>query len=49
MWPQPAKSLRTPHRFERNEPCPGTEGREKTMPAYDPDNIFAKILRGELP
>src|SRR5205085_3592146 len=23
--------------------------REETMPAYDPGNIFAKILRGELP
>src|SRR3974390_808693 len=22
---------------------------EKLMPAYDPNNIFAKILRGELP
>jgi histidine triad (HIT) family protein len=23
--------------------------RESTMPSYDPNNIFAKILRGELP
>ena len=22
---------------------------ESTMPSYDPNNIFAKILRGELP
>jgi histidine triad (HIT) family protein len=26
-----------------------TRGEKKIMPAYDPDNIFAKILRGELP
>jgi histidine triad (HIT) family protein len=25
------------------------ETRERAMPAYDPNNIFAKILRGELP
>jgi histidine triad (HIT) family protein len=34
------------------DPFPNTcdrDAAEVTMPAYDPDNIFAKILRGELP
>src|SRR5664279_2488356 len=26
-----------------------TESRGKSMPSYDPNNVFAKILRGELP
>src|SRR6266540_1145151 len=29
--------------------APGTREGEKIMAAYDPNNIFAKILRGELP
>jgi histidine triad (HIT) family protein len=28
---------------------PGMTGSKKRMPSYDPNNIFAKILRGELP
>jgi histidine triad (HIT) family protein len=27
----------------------GASDREATMPSYDPANVFAKILRGELP
>jgi histidine triad (HIT) family protein len=27
----------------------GASDREGTMPSYDPNNVFAKILRGELP
>src|SRR5258706_1855748 len=39
------------HRFARASRCTasGTREGETIMPGYDPNNIFAKILRGELP
>src|SRR5665213_366659 len=48
---RPAKSLRRWRRSARiwwNWTRVATD-RELTMPSYDPNNIFAKILRGELP
>src|SRR4029077_16690265 len=44
MWKRPARSLRRRHHSARI-----WSSRSNPMPAYDPNNIFAKILRGELP
>jgi histidine triad (HIT) family protein len=40
---------RTASQELRAAPHPGQVKEGKIMPAYDPNNIFAKILRGELP
>ena len=45
MWPPPAKSLPPTRLSAKIRIGWGVT----TMPAYDPNNIFAKILRGELP
>ena len=45
MWMQPAAKLKSSRRSERQKPDTGVT----TMPAYDTNNIFAKIIRGELP
>src|ERR1043166_1789465 len=48
MWKLPVKSLRRWRHSARIWPSRNrTKG--KPMPSYDPQNIFAKILRGELP
>src|SRR5678815_4692836 len=47
MLMPPEGSLRRPRRSARI--WPNRTRSERLMPAYDPNNIFAKILRGELP
>src|SRR6187431_1862653 len=51
MWKLPARSLQRRRRSARIWPSRNrTEAaQENSMPSYDPNNIFAKILRGELP
>src|SRR5437588_1712985 len=46
MWPKPGANSPRPDRFARP---PSRTSRGAAMTAYDPNNIFAKILRGEFP
>src|SRR5260370_2552453 len=46
MWPKPGANSAKPDRFARS---PSRTSRGAAMPAYDPQNPFAKILRGEFP
>src|SRR6476620_4511245 len=51
MWKPPARSVRRRRRSARIWPSRNRieTAQENSMPSYDPNNIFAKILRGELP
>src|ERR1051326_8500408 len=49
MLPPPAPNLLHWRRFARIFPSNPTDRLESAMANYDPNNIFAKILRGELP
>src|SRR5260370_13945601 len=46
MWPKPGANSAKPDRFAKP---PSRTSRGAAMPAYDPSNPFAKILRGEFP
>src|SRR5690349_24804091 len=49
MWRRPAPNLLRWDRSGRTSCSKRPRRRTNLMPSYDPSNIFAKILRGELP